>query len=73
MEIIEHKRMRVSGGPGPGPALSLFERALAGYVASTLNDDADAVDEADAARLRAVGLTAFDVVDVQHVVAHCRS
>ena len=125
MEIIENKRTRAAGEHGTGPALSLFERALAGYVASTVNDDADAVarlderltklgaprwlldnvqrgrgqwsvcdndridvivgyaarlgrasdavDETDTERLRAVGLTAFDVADLQHVVAYCRS
>ena len=32
MEIIENRRTQVPDGPGTGPALSLFERALAGYV-----------------------------------------
>ena len=45
---------------------------IVGYAARLANAPG-AVDEGDAERLRAVGLTAFDVVDLQHVVAHCRS
>jgi uncharacterized protein YciW len=125
MEMIENKAMRAACRNGTGPALSLFERALAAYVAGTINDDADAIarldqrltelgaprwlldnvrrgrgrwtvcdddrvdlivgyaaklvnapDEVnaiDGERLRAVGLTAFDVVDLQHVVAYCKA
>jgi uncharacterized protein YciW len=125
MEMIENAATPATCGNATGPALSLFERAVAAYVASTIRDDVDAVarldqrltelgasrwlldnlqrgrgrwtacdddridvivgyaaklvdapgavDETDTERLRAVGLTMFDVVDLQHVVAHCRS